>query len=560
MSSRERKLAVLLIALMLLFGGVAGGYMFVYSPIQEKNSAAAALDAEIAKKQAEFDKVKTERRKLENFKRQSLPPDLAVARREYAEIMNRLLMQAKVPQGFRVRELNPDSTAIPVLAPKKPAYTKLAYELTFERADMWNVHDFLLAYYKLPLLHQITLLDIHTDAQPSSSTRGKVVNDRKDLVVKIITEAIVMDGAEPRKTLLSVPIAFAVVGGLPGYNAMMLTPESTRELSHTASPELATRQRDYTIIVQNDIFHGPLPLPPSMTIERVADITVERDKPVPPVKIRPTGDLGPSGKVTLDVKADGKILSNGSVKVDQATRTITFTPVEGATGTADITVVATTGEGKTAKARFSLKVTEPEIARTEEKKLPDISDFIKLIIVAPASDGSASVIVRDNFNPLTYEIDISVTGRVKVTKFEHFGARKKRDKTYDDPELLIFSDDGVSSTKRTFKLIAVEHDGLIIQDLKPEKPAEKPKAPAPRGGPPAKAPPPKQGAADALALVIGAAATAAPAVKPVEGSPILYRWANGASLKGLKEIPKDEAKKILQRVSEVGPVVGIAAN
>lgn len=566
MSSRERKMAVILIALMLLFGSVAAGYAFVYSPIQEKNTAAAALDVEIDKKQKEYDQVKAERKKLDDLKRRSLPTNLAIARREYAEVMNRLLIQAKVPAGgIRIRELNADNTGTPVLAAKKPAYTKLVYEINFDRADMWNLHDFLLAYYRLPLLHQITLLDVHTDAQPSTSTRGKVVNDRRDLQVKIITEAIILDGAEARGTLFSVPIAFAAVGGLPGYNALLHTPESTRELTHGSTAPLAARPRDYTLIVQNDIFHGPLPLPPSMSIERIADISVERDKPVPPVKIRPTGDLGPAGKVTLDVKADGKILPTGSIKVDQASRTITFTPPEGATGSADITVVATTAEGKTAKVRFSLKVTEPEIARTE-KKLPDISEYIKLIIVTPASDGSAMAIVRDNFNPLTYDIEVTPSGRVKIKKFEYFGARKKEDRTYDDHELLILSDDGVSSTKRTFKLIAVEHDSLILQELKPEKPVEKekekPKGPAPKAASPAKAPTAKPGAAEALALIVGAAAAQAP--KPAaDGAPILYRWTNGASLKALKEIPKDEAKKILQRVAEsgpVGPAAGVAAS
>jgi len=95
-----------------------------------------------------------------------------------------------------------------------------------------------------------------------------------------------------------------------------------------------------------------------------------------------------------------------------------------------------------------VKITEPEVA-SNDKKLPDISDSIKLIIAVIGSDGRASAVVRDNFNPLTYEIEVSPSGRVKVTKFEHFGARKKKDRTYDDPELLIFSDDGISSTKRT---------------------------------------------------------------------------------------------------------------
>jgi len=561
MSSRERNLAILLIALILLFGSVAAGYAFVYSPIQSKNASAAALDTEIAKKKDEFEKVLAERKKLDDFKRRSLPPDQAIARREYSEMMSRLLVQAKVPPGFRVRELTPDPTGTPALAGKKLTYTKIAYEITFERADMWNVHDFLLGYYKLPLLQQIRLFEVKTDAQPATTTRGKVVNDRKDLVVKIITEAIILDGSEPRRTLFSVPIAFAAIGGLPGYNAMVHTPEASRDLSQGASPVLATRTRDYTFIVQNDVFHGPLPLPPSMSVEKIADISAEKDKPIAPVKVRVAGDVGPTGKFTLEAKADGKVLSAGSVKIDQAARTITLTPAEGEIGSAEVTVIARTADGKEAKTRFKVKITEPEIAKgSEEKRLPDISDSIRLIISATRSDGTAAAVIRDNFNPFTYEIDVTPSGRVKVTKFYYLVATKKKDRDYlpDDPSHLVFSDDGVSNTKRTFKVVAIDPEGLIVMDLKPggEKPKAVPKVPVkPVGAPPAA----KQGPADALSLVIGAAATAA---KPVDTQPVLYRWTCGVSLKGIKEVPKDEAKKILEKAAANGPVgaTGIAAN
>jgi len=117
------------------------------------------------------------------------------------------------------------------------------------------------------------------------------VNDRKDLAAKIITEAIILDGAEPRRTLLSVPTAFAAVGGMSGYNALLLTPEASRGLSPIQfTPVLATSGRDYTMIVQNDMFHGPLPLRPPSVFEKIADISNEVDKPIAPVKVRLAGD------------------------------------------------------------------------------------------------------------------------------------------------------------------------------------------------------------------------------------------------------------------------------
>ena len=555
MSARERNLAVLLIALILLFGSVAIGYAFVYSPIQAKKTAAATLDSEIAKKQEEFDKLKTERKKLDDLKRRSLPADASVAKREYAEVMNRLLVNAKVPTGFRVRELAPDATGTPALASKKPTYTKIAFEITFERADMWNVHDFLLSYYRLPLLHQITLLDIKTDAQPSTTTRGKVVNDRRDLVVKVITEAIILDGADGRKSLFSVPAAFAAGGGSRGVTARAPPPEALRHPYHGEAPPLATRTRDYSLIVQNDVFHGPLPLAPSMSVERIADISVEMDKEIAPVKVRVAGDLGPTGKITLEAKADGRILPAGSVKVDQLARTIAILPTEGEIGSGEITVTARTAEGKEAKTKFRVKVTEPEEKAAPEKILPDISDAIRLIGSVTTSENTAEVIIRDNFNPFTYVIEVSPSGRIKVTKFFFLAAVKKRDREYlpDVPLPQVFSDDGISSTKRTFQVVAVDSLGIYVMDIKPAKPAEKPKAPAPKGFGPPKAPPvAKQGPAEAMSLIVGAAALLAQ--KPAADSPVLYRWNIGQPLKSIKEVPKDDAKKILDKVKTGGPV------
>ena len=75
MSSRERNMAIVLIALILLFGSVAVGYAFVYQPIQDMNKAADALDSEIQKKQDDYDKIKAERKRLDDMKHRSLPPD-----------------------------------------------------------------------------------------------------------------------------------------------------------------------------------------------------------------------------------------------------------------------------------------------------------------------------------------------------------------------------------------------------------------------------------------------------------------------------------------------------
>lgn len=557
MTARERNLAILLIGLILLGGGGAAGYLFAYQPIQEKKAAAAALDTEIGKLKAKMAQVKKDRVRLGEAKKRSLPANPELAQREYEGMMSRLLLQAKVPPGFRVQAANPDTNGTPMLGPKKPAYTRVAYKITFDKADMWAVHDFLTAYYRLDLLHQITALEIKADAAQAAApgSRGKPTNTRNDLAVTLTTEAIILDGAENRRTLLPVPTGFAAAGGFAAFDSVFLTPEAGRGLTPLQlTPVLSPKNRDYTLIVQNDIFHGPLPPPPSMQFEKIADLVAELGKPIPPIKLRLTGDLGLSGKVVLDAKPEGKLLPTGAVTVDQAKHVITITPPKGVAGKEKVTVVARNEEGKEAKATFAVEITDPSASAA---KLPDISESIRLVIATTRSDGTAGAVIKDNFNPLTYEVEVTQTGRVKVSKFDHFGARKKEDKTYriDNPGLLVLSDDGVSSTNRTFKVVAIDSDGLIVEDLKPE-PA-KPAPPAPKGGgfPPRNRmglPP-----ADPLAVVSGAAAAVVKKAGPA--TPVLYRWACGKSLKALAEVPKDEAKKIIQRVAETGPVGAVAA-
>lgn len=555
MTARERNLAILLIGLILLGGGGAAGYLFAYQPIQEKKAAAASLDAEIGKLKEKLGQVKKDRVRLDEAKKRSLPANPELAQREYEGMMSRLLLQAKVPPGFRVRALNPDATGTPLLGPKKPAYTKVAYQITFDKADMWAVHDFLAAYYRLNLLHQITALEIKADAAQATGpgSRGKPANARNDLAVALTTEAIILDGAENRRTLLPVPTGFAAAGGQAAFDSVMLTPEAGRGLTPLPlAPVLSPKNRDYTLIVQNDLFHGPLPPPPSMRFEKIADLIAELGKPIPPIQLRLTGDLGLSGKVVLDAKPEGKLLPTGAVTVDQAKHIITINPPKGVAGKEKLTVVARNEEGKEAKATFAVEIKDPSAS---DKKLPDISESIRLVIATTRSDGTAGAVIKDNFNPLTYEVEVSQGGRVKVSKFDHFGARKKEDRTYriDNGGLLVLSDDGISSTKRTFKVVAIDCDGLFVEDLKPEA---KPAPPAPMGG----GFPPRDrmglAPADPLAVVSGAAAVVK---KPEPATPVLYRWACGKSLKALAEVPRDEARKIIRRVAETGPVGAVAA-
>ncbi|HEY2910985.1 MAG TPA: hypothetical protein VGI99_12105 [Gemmataceae bacterium] len=543
MSPRERNMAILLMALILLFGSAAAGYVFVYEPISAQEAVAAKLDEEIRKQQADYNIIKAERKRLAVLKLRSAPPDPEIVRREYIEAMTRILLQAKVAPGFTVHDLSQmDNTGTPLLAPKKPAYSRAQFEIQFDKADMWTVEDFLYGYYQLDLLHQITQIDIQNETR-ASTVRGRPVSaDRKNLKVKIHSEVIILDGATARRSLLAIPTAFAAAEGGLLQTAMNLTPEAGRNITPILyAPVLATRGRDYSLLVQNDIFHGPLPAPPALSFERIRDIAIELGEEIDPIKLALNGDLGPTGKITIEVKADGKPFPPGSYKLNSAGTTLTLNPAKGFSGKSEITLVARTEEGKEAKARFVVNITDPD-SQAKAKQLPEISGAIQLTIAVVRADGTGFALIRDNFNPYAYEVEITPSGRVKVVKYWFPGVNRKKDRDYDEPTLLVLSDK-VSSTKRTFKVVALDASGLVVEDLKPTE-KEKPKGPKKE----------TVAAVGPLALVAGAAAmlvAPAPAAEP-----ILYRWHSGQTLKALKEVPKDEAKRILERSAAAGPVGG----
>lgn len=545
MTSRERNMAILAISLVLLFGGGALGYIFVYQPISEKNDQAAKLDGEIQQLQTDFKKIQAERKLLAIAKNRSAPPDPEVVRREYIDAMLRLCQQSKLSPGYAVSALSaPDNNSTPLLAPKKPAYARAQFEISFDKADMWNILDFLYGYYQLDILHQISSIDIINEAHTSGVRGKKTTADRKNLKVKIISEVISLDGAAPRRSLLPIPLAFAAAGGGPLFMAMSVTPEAGRSLTPTpSSPVLASRSRDYSLIVQNDIFHGPLPSPPPLAIDKIPNISVEMGEEIDPVKIGLSGDLGPTGRVTIDATADGKPFPQGSLSLNSAGTRLSLTPAKGVSGKSEITVIAKTEDGQRAKTQFTVNITDSEAA-SKVKLLPDISGYIRIPMIITHKDGTAFAVIRDNFNPHTYELEVTASGRIKVVKYFHVGAIKKKDRTYDDPSLLILSDEGISSTKRTFRVVAVDAEGLIVEDLKPVE-KEKPKGP--------------RGKKEVLsigpaAIVAGAAAMIVAPPPAVAGIPTLYRWPVGQSLKSLQPVPKDEAKLILDRALQNGPV------
>jgi len=553
MTSRERILAILLIGLIVLGGGSVLGYFVVYSPLQEKYAAAEKLQSEANELDDKAKSVTAARLKIAAVKRQSLPPDINLAKAQYKLLLEQLLRGAKIGD-FKIPDMrildnrapgtpeivlaNPNAappttatTPTPPPAPgtplvpttpllKKPAYTRLEFKVEVTKADIWQIVDFLKAFYDVDLLHQITSISI--------VRANKVTDTRSGLNMVLAIEAIILDKAEERKTLLPPTPAPAAV--------------------------LATPARDYSFIAWKDIFYGILP-PPSQApflLRSLDNVVLNRDEKPAEVRVRLSGDGSTNAKVVAT--AAGSLLPEGELKYDPKTNTITIpgagTPDTPEDATSTISVVATTVEGLTQKGSFKVTVREAEKPPPGPDK-PDISAAIKLVILSGRNDGFQKAVIFDAASPLKYEL--TTTGKkVEVLRYwQATGKNWKKDLDYEQPAgVLAFADD-FSRTKRTFKVIAFEDDAVVLSEsgapysAKSDSPVKKSYGSRSGGSSGSTA---KQGPADPLALVAGNLAIASPA-------PTLYRWALGKSLLELTKLTPEESKTILKRVAADGPIV-----
>jgi hypothetical protein len=565
MNPREQKLALLLVGLITLTMAGAGGYAFVLRPIERAGAAEESLEGEIADLEKQVEARRKEAKRMAVARARSLPADKTLAEREYAIALRRLMDAAGVSKDSEVKAKSVDNSSrfVPELSKGKPIYTRVAYDLVFKKADMWMVKDFLEGYYRLGLLHQITALTIKKDDDPGNKGAGR----RNNLTVALTTEAVILDTAEARKTLWPVPTAFAALGGGGIFKGMALSPEAARAVRpQLLVPTLSPSNRDYSLVVRKDPFNGPLPIespPKPLKLIAIRDVKVKSGEKPSPVRVAVTGDA--ANGATFKASSSGGLFPEGALKVDPEEYAIELPATDASEGTATVTVVATSADGKeTAKTTFKVSVDQTEKPDTRE----DISAYVLLIGATPRSDGTAWARVKDNANRLRYEIEAGPAGvkvaREKVAAEKRRGGKDSGDRGWEadggyaeGPGVLRIRAEG-TKTDRTLKVVAVDTDGLIVSDLKPGALA----APAPRKGMGMGGMgkggfgwPPRQGHADPLAALGGNRAAAAPKA----ANPKLYRWEVGQPLSKLEAIPEAEAKKILKMADESGPVFDVAA-
>jgi hypothetical protein len=260
-TTRERRLSIVLVAFILVGGVAFGAYQFVVSPLRTAKERVETLNGEILDRQARIAKVQKRRPDLDRWKKMSLPADAGdaaaaapapvpgrpaagegaradLARREYEEELSKMLRASGFDAGaFSIIPKAPDAKTTPQLANKKPIYTRLLFTVQ-AKGDLASLVDFLGRFYKLRLLHQVRNLTIQ---KPLGGESRSGTNTSTDLDVNLTVEALVLDTAEQRKTLL---------------------PDKPVEVP----PVLARSDKDYAMIAGKNVFFGPPPPPAAPTV------------------------------------------------------------------------------------------------------------------------------------------------------------------------------------------------------------------------------------------------------------------------------------------------------
>ncbi|HVL15189.1 MAG TPA: hypothetical protein VM529_21635, partial [Gemmata sp.] len=478
-------MATLLAGSILLAAGGLLGYFFVYEPWEQKRSEAATLEAEVTDLDGKLATLNRLKPKIVEAKRQSLPPDANSAKLQYQQLLESM-RPAGLPSSndFTVRftrEVPFNAKTTPVLGPKKPAYTQLEFTVEIDNANLWQVVDFLQRYYQIDLLHRLTELSISRTNKPS--------DPRGQLKVKAVSEAVILDGVEPRSGLFPVTNVIAAVAGFPAVRALAASPEAVQRLTpRPTTPVLAAAGRDYSVIVKQDMFYGLLPPPesePEFKLDRLADVTVSKPDDAPPaVRVRATGKGASAAKVEARVTG-GDLLPAGPLKVDGLAialpRVSEETGYLGSPSTATVAVTATSADGVKKESTFKVAMAAAPPPPPSPPAGPDISAAIKLVMASGSSQGDTTTttfVIFDSANPYAYRLTTKGKGIEVVKQWSSTSKLWRPDRDYNHPDGVLAISDDFSSTKKKFRVVAFEEDAVIVADLAGTPPKADSKRPA----------------------------------------------------------------------------------
>ncbi len=285
MTTRERTLSI---GLGTLIGvGLLGflAWQFVIGPVIEKDKQIKMREAEVAQLQLDLMDIQAQRKKFEANRQQSLPSDVGLSRTQYGNLLEGLMRKSDfAPGSYKITVREAENKSTPTIAPKKPAYTRLKYDVTV-KGELYHLVDFMRSFYSQSLLHQIKTINI---IRPSDQR----AQGRKELDITLDIEALVLDNAPARPTLL--PLAEGGGSSVPPADVLASVP------------------REYLAIPGKDVFFGP---PPKAPVAR---------EPVVEPELPPEDDHSPFVTLTSIVgNDDGKIIAVFRDKLDNANYSIT---------------------------------------------------------------------------------------------------------------------------------------------------------------------------------------------------------------------------------------------
>lgn len=237
-NARENRLAIGLLAFIVVAAVGFFGYQFYLAPMKARGVQIADLQREVEDRQFRIDTIHANKSKLDSMVKISLPSNIELARRSYGDEIYKSLKDAGFEAGgITVTPKPPESRTSPTFANKKPIYTRLLFTVN-AKGDLASLVDWMERFYKMRLLHQIRNLTVNVPpggliaANPGRPDGGR--RSAGELDVTMTIEALVLDNAEKRTTL---------------------QPEKPAELPSL----LAQPARQYASIAGKDIFFGPPP-------------------------------------------------------------------------------------------------------------------------------------------------------------------------------------------------------------------------------------------------------------------------------------------------------------
>jgi hypothetical protein len=261
MKPRERLLALTLLTIAVLGGGIYLFHKLFLWPLQDMDQELVSLQQRVEQEENRVRKIEADKAKLEIWKQLSLPRNVEFSRRQYEIYLSDLLRESSFTTISVASKPAEKSNPVGI-------YTRLPYTVA-AHATLANVVEMLDHFYRTSLLHQIK----HLQIQRLTTTNAQAQPGELDIHMTV--EALIVVGAEDRQQLLpTVNRRLAVVDVVA---ALRQAPTGLGLALWAAGPAgplgprvLAEHSRHYAAIAKKNIFLG------SMAVDRPEVVEVAR--------------------------------------------------------------------------------------------------------------------------------------------------------------------------------------------------------------------------------------------------------------------------------------------